>query len=607
MSTNKFNTNISSKIIELQSKYLFDKLFEKFKNVLTAEQVVSLVSETIERYYVSLGRPLLIKRLAESNHLPFLEEFNDMADEIFADMVILYGEIERIGTTFSEHFNYAQTERMRINNRIKNVASLTTDLNLLANETTPNSIYIRDSFNDQTNLDLGMVMGRPVQISTREGIVTLARVDTLNQSASASIKLVQGDGELGTKHLVKQVNVETDEDEFSINAVYVSDQTPNDDPSVILDGRPDTVFEYQMVNIKPEDIINVCKGYDVEWAKGKPSNDRLRVKIVIELSKVADVNWININPYHPANSTGKVIVYSIRTSEDGFDYQALYDGGNYILNAEINTTPQTYRQDEIFDGKNDFSASKFSGQGVWSFGTRKAKYVEVVLDQVEPYNETIGHTFYERVTKIQDPNDGQVRETSVRIPSSQVPQTILESPPGKYVIKDTEYIRKGIDVFNGWRYVIGVRDLNIMSYQFTEKSEMLTKKFTTDKAIKEIMLYSNEKIPSAFLEDLSKANDWIQYYISLDDVNWHRISPVHHSPVSGGEFPPKIYEVNSSNVDLGSSFQLHKGYLTTEQPPKSIRLKVVMQRPTNITSAESYTPILEDYSLRIVFEEERAQ
>ncbi len=39
---------------------------------------------------------------------------------------------------------------------------------------------------------------------------------------------------------------------------------------------------------------------------------------MIELEKVEDINWLNINPYNPPLSKGKVTVYSIRTSEDGF-------------------------------------------------------------------------------------------------------------------------------------------------------------------------------------------------------------------------------------------------------------------------------------------------
>jgi hypothetical protein len=117
------------------------------------------------------------------------------------------------------------------------------------------------------------------------------------------------------------------------------------------------------------------------------------------------------------------------------------------------------------------------------------------------------------------------------------------------------------------------------------------------------MLYANEKIPEAFLQDLKKANDWIQYFVSFDDINWYQISPMHHVPMSGTTFPPKIFEVNGANTDLELSFQLYKGYITMSEQPNTVRLKAILSRPTSVYNSPSFTPILEDYSLRVVFQE----
>lgn len=598
---NKFNTEVTSQIIELQLSYLVKRMHRQLEGKATEEEIKAVIAETIQRYYVNLGRPLLVTRFAETGHLPFIEEYSEMIEEAVADVTILYKEIEQVGNVLASHFNYAQSEKMRLQNKIKGVSSLINDLNLIANETTSNSMYIRDSFSDQNSVQFKMVMGTPAQISTREGIVTLARTDILNRSNTAKIKLVQGDGEAGTVHIARRVNTQVVQGQFGTNATYLSNQTPNDKPEVILDSRPDTIFEYQMINTASTNIMAIAKNYDFAWAKGAKDNDRLRLRIVVELDSVTDINWININPYHAPESKGRVSVYSIRTSEDGFDYKGLYTDGNYILNAELNSTPQTYRQDEIFDGKNDFTGSKFAGQGVWSFGTRKAKYVEFVFEQVESYAELVGHTYYEKVSSTKDPVSGATKETTLRIPASQVPENIVSGQTGKYTLPNNEYIYKGIEIFDGWRYAIGIRDINIMSYQFAPKSELITKKFDVDKPIKEVMLYANEKIPEAFLQDLKKANDWIQYFISFDDVQWHQISAMHQSPVNGITFPPKIFELNSTNTNIEQSFQLYKGFIKTATTPTSIRLKIVLQRPESGTDAASFTPILEDYSLRLVF------
>lgn len=598
---NKYNLQIKSEILEKQAQYLFTKAREKLGETASETEVSALVAETIRRYYTNLGRPLLIQRQAESGHLPFIEEYNQMIDEITEDISILFGEIQKIGDYLAHIFDYSQTEKTRLQNKIRGLNGLVNDLNLIANDSSGNAVYFRESFNDANGMDASMVMGLPCHISTNEGILTLAHKGVVNRSQKATIRSIQGNGEKGTYHIARRIKVESPDGGGSTTVItYLSEQVPNDNPSVILDGRPDTIFEYQMVNCEEDDIVNIAKGYDFEWAKGKKHNDKLRLKIVIELEQAVDINWISINPYHPPYSTGKVTVYSIRTSEDGFEYKGLYEGGNYVLNSELNTTPQTYRLDAIFDGKNDFTASKFAGQGVWSFPTRKAKYVEIVLDQTESYEELIGHTYYEKVRRATDTNGNEV-ETRIRIKSSDVADWILDAPPGTYPVDyDTEIV-KAVEAFNGWRYVIGLRDINIMSYEFEEMSEFVSKRYETNKPIQEVMLYASEKIPESYLNVVSTANDWIQYFVSFDDLNWHRISPMHHQPVSKDGFPPKIIQINGNKTELESAFQLYKTYLEMDHPVTGVRLKVVMKRPKDIENSSATTPILEDYALRVVF------
>jgi hypothetical protein len=601
---NKFNLTIKSEIIDKQADYLFEKAYEKLGPDATDQAISAVVAETLQRYYRGLGRPLMIPRTAERDHLPFVEDYNETIEEMVEDISILFSEVENIGDYFAGYFNYAQSEKSRLQYRMKSLNGLTTDLNLIANDSYGNAVYFKESFDDTKNIEPSMIMGMTAQIATQEGIVTLARSGTVNRSEGATIKTLQGNGDNGTHHIARRTGSEAVAGQtVQDTAVYISDQIPNDDPISVLDGRPDTVFEYQMVNLNRNTILDVAKGYDFEWAKGAKDNDKLRLKLTIELASPQDINWININPYYAPYSTGKITVYSIRTSEDGFDYKSLYEDGKYILNAELNTTPQTYRADALFDGKNDFTASKFAGQGVWAFPTRKARYVEFVFDQVESYEELIGHTYYERVKKGTDGLGGETT-SRVRIPASQVPKNVIEGKTGTYTVDNETQIDKKIETFVGWRYAIGIRDINIMSYQFEEKSEIVSKRYETTEDIKQIMLYSNEKIPQSYLNVVGTSNDWIQYFVSLDDVNWHRISPMHHQPVSKDGFPPKILELNGNKTDLESSFQLHKEYVETEGSTRGVRLKVVLSRPKDIPDAVSTTPILEDYALRVIFKDE---
>jgi|GEM_PF-2369967 len=618
-----FNTDIRSAIIEKQQEYLLEKAYEALGEAASPEEVNTIVEETIRRYYVRLGTPLMIPRYAQEGHLPYMEDYNDMIEEMVEDIRILFGEIEGMSDYLADYFNYAQTEKKRMETRIRSLNGLVGDLHLIANDSSGQSIYFRDSFENTDRIESSMIMGIPAQVSTLEGIVTLARRQSISQSPKAKIKQVQGNGESGTYHIVRRVK-EDNSQGSETTLVYVSEKIPNDKPEVILDGRPDTVFEYQMVNVPRDVIIQKAKGYDMEWVKGRKDGDRLRLKLVIELEEAVDINWISINPYHPPYSTGKVIVYSIRTSEDGFDYQALYEDKKFVLHAELNTTPQTYRADALFDGKNEFTASKFAGQGVWAFPTRKAKYVEIVMDQEESYPELIGHTYYEKIKK--DSKTGAIISRT-RIPASQVPENIIKGPSGVYPLDSTTSIEKGIEAFEGWRYAIGIRDILIMSYEYEEKSEIVSTKWQMPegKKVKEVLLYVNEKIPASYLNEIKTSNDWIQYYISYDDnEDWIRISPMHHQPVNEN-FPPKIVEFIEVEggattteekeqflksfletvADQNAAFQLYKQYVPVSRPVTSLRLKIVMQRPKDKDdpTARMTTPIVEDYAIRVVFED----
>lgn len=597
--------NIKSKILERQMEYLTTQAVAKLGKDATKEQVSAYVGQTIEYFYKNLGNPLLQKRYAEEGHFPFFEEYNENTKEMVEDVKILYGDIEEMGTFASDYFNYAQTEKQKVHDRIKSLANVANDLQLLAKEQTENSVYFKDSFNDKKLIEEEMNMGTAAHVSTSEGIVTLARSSSLNRSQKAKVRSIDGNGEYGTKHLARRMINKKGETVYT----YLEEQIPNNNPAALIDNRPDSIFEYEMVNMDKSLVMGEPKGYDFEWLNGEKQGDTLRMKLVIELEQPEDVNWISIAPYHPVFSTGKVIVYSLRTSEDGFDYKGIYEEGEYVLNTSLNTTSQSYREDELFTGDNDFETSKFAGQGVWVFPSRKAKYIEVVFDQNEAYEELIGHTYYEEIRKSRNAV-GQETEKRTRVPSSQVPARLITAEVGEHSLQDNVKIKKAVEAFPGWRYAIGIRDINIMSYEFVEKSEVFSTKFETTQPIEKIMLYANEKIPPLFTDLVSTSQDWIQYFISVDDVNWAPISPMHHQPVND-KFPPKIYEINGKQSVLDNQYGLYKGVIESKKEVTSVRLKMVLSRPVIEKKRDGdediykfYTPVLEDYALRVTLKEE---
>lgn len=165
-----------------------------------------------------------------------------------------------------------------------------------------------------------------------------------------------------------------------------------------------------------------------------------------------------------------------------------------------------------------------------------------------------------------------------------------------------EYIEKKMGVFDGWRYMVGIRDVEIRNKTYELVSDIITKKLETSSPIKKVVLYSNEIIPEEFVSlGLTNRNSWIKYYISINDTDWHQISPMHHNQIGKLDIPPKIYEINSKDSPEEKIKSINKGYINSPSKIYAVRLKITLSRPEGM---ENLTPIIEDYALKCIIEEE---
>ena len=153
------------------------------------------------------------------------------------------------------------------------------------------------------------------------------------------------------------------------------------------------------------------------------------------------------------------------------------------------------------------------------------------------------------------------------------------------------------------RFALGIRDINIYSYTFAQVSEIVSKPYLSPSPISKVALQVDEQVPTAFYEgsDSVSENDWIKYYISVDNgTSWNRISPTSHKSTmseDGINYLPEVININSDVT--GAERKNPLAYVDTGAPVSSIRFKAVLSRPTNISNAESYTPVLSKYSLQI--------
>lgn len=548
--------------------------------------------ELLALYDQNPGLPLFSPHIFDKGQLPFREEIIENMTDTVADFGILKKEHDTASRFLVDSFNTVHSERKRITARIQGLNNLVGDMLLLAGENNQNVVYFKESFQDATSFDTAFALDNVVKghISPGEGILTLGRKSTRNLAETARVSQVNGNGEAGIGHVARKfatVNREGVRTE-AFHFLNEYDSEKNADASLLLDNRPDTLFEYQLVNV-PQAFKTTYRNYDFGWAKGAPAGETLRLKLVVELKQLETINWISLNPYYASNAAGKLNVYSIQTSADGFDYEPLYTD-KQILSQTLNNLPQTYQLDALFDGSNEAANALYTGQGVWNFPQRQARFIEFVLDQEQAYPEIIGQEVYYR--------QNDEASLPVQIPE---PAELAGQEPGSYIRtvdgRNVVFMKTIEATTAGWRYAIGVRDIHIMQYQFEEKSFFVSKRYETNEPISKVMLYANEIIPQSYLDIVSKNNDWITYEVSFDDTNWFPISPMHHEPLND-VFSPKILEVNSAEVDLTAAFQIHKARIKTDGPAHQVRLKVTLSRPKGAVF-EDTTPILEDVALKI--------
>lgn len=586
-----FNLTHKSKIKEQQLTYLSKKAESYLRPDSETQDIDMLAESFLTDYNGKTGEPLFQKRRAERHQLPFKEDFQENMLEVKEDINILANEHHRSSLFLMNSFNEIHSEKKRLINRINQLNSLTSNLNLITGEDEQNTVYFKESFQNADAMDEGFAIDSvsKADIHTGEGILTLKRTGNRNVSENARVAHMSGNGEPGTDHVARRFATINNNEQVVERYEFINHQDPDRNESLegILDSRPDTIFEYQMVNV-PESFKQDRRNYNFTWAKGSKEEDTLRLKLVVELQEEETINWITLDPYYGSNANGKILVKSIKTSMNGFDYEPLYEG-ELELNQTINATAQTYRVDDIFDGKNEPAEGNYSGQGVWSFPHRNARFIEFVLEQPQSHDEIIGQAVYYLI-RSDETYPIQIAE----------PEELRNAEPGDYIrtISGERIIyRKEIQATtSGWRYAIGVRDIGIMQHEYDIKSHFISKPFVAPREIERLVVYTKEILPKNYLDIINKNNDWVQYEVSFDDMDWIRVSPMHQEPL-GDNFPPKILEVNTQSIDLTDAFQVHKALVFTEEATQ-VRLKITLTRPDE-PGYEKTTPIVEEVAIKM--------
>lgn len=147
------------------------------------------------------------------------------------------------------------------------------------------------------------------------------------------------------------------------------------------------------------------------------------------------------------------------------------------------------------------------------------------------------------------------------------------------------------------RYAIGIRDLGVWQYQFTEASELVSVRYKSPAPIRDLSLEVDELIPKEFTAGREIAS-FIDYFVGLGEgQEWFPLAPVTSRVIRTieGNAVPTVYHVNSGIPPAERNPA--EGYLDFDQEVDQVRLRVVLRRPTDIEDDDNFTPALKSYRL----------
>jgi len=137
--------------------------------------------------------------------------------------------------------------------------------------------------------------------------------------------------------------------------------------------------------------------------------------------------------------------------------------------------------------------------------------------------------------------------------------------------------------------MIGIKNVDIDSFNFREYGEFISNPYTTDECITAISLDAKEYIPGDNPEIL-------KYYITFDGgVNWHQIYPTHRAYQGVYRYTINTDTISNLLTTVDDKERKSKN-ISLLSDAHSFQLKITMERP-KVNNAEYSTPVVYQYRL----------
>lgn len=576
--TDKSET-IDNKLNSLLAKIQYDY---NNGNIRTETEYYYRIKNMLSDFYKSITKPTFEYRPAVST--PMSDEYNAMIQESYNDMEYIIKDCEALSNLVSQSFVDAELSRTMISNEIaylsKKIAAIGTSI---ANNQPIGTVVFTESFTDLEIVGNSEATNE-CHVNTADGILTLRPESrAVCDVDSITIDNEVSNGFPGNTHCVDTLNNELH---------FLGQDGLHIDPKTIIDHSRDSWFEFELFSID-DTVRKECNSYGFEFDEGISwidNKDILRLKLVLKFTSESKCSWVTITPYL-SNVKGVKNCYLERCD--------VITSSNNVYNVANNKS--------------------FGDVLVFPFPPQKVKQIELTFVQPSKYLTKVGHFYYTSANTsdmsiFQDYDytdmfarvDGQ-KPTIGLIGCKYNPLTKwIDYPDENTEFSDTDYIKDNLfslpestiacksnqEILNAYRYMIGIREVEITSCTFREYGEYISNIFTTEETITSITLEAIEYIPGDNEEIL-------RYYISLNGgTTWHQIYPIHRA--YNGIYKYYVNNDTIENLLANSKLPEKKSKnLSIVGDCKSIQVKIEMDKPSGVDNAEYTSPIVYEYKLKL--------
>jgi len=419
------NQLLNNKQSEIAKTQLLDLLSEIDKAVqegslVALEQINSAVQAAISKAASDIYAPIFEINNATVGTTPNPDRYNWVFTQLISDIQTIFSELKYTGDIVVANFNRLVNEEKAILARTKKLYNKLQDLELFTSNVADRALYVSDDFIDFDKIDYDERFreGEVCFVDTEQGLVTLPQSPTTSIVVVNEIKINEiSNGTIGNNQQIGAAQ------HANINE--------------ILDDNADTWFEYERVGLT---------------SMGTP----LVLSLTLTLADSYIINHIRVNPNNFGTSNW-VKITSLETSLDDRTYISIKEElpiEGFVQLAE--------NEDFILSP----AASKFAGQGFYTFTPRKAKYIRIVFEQPQGY--------------------------------------FIDTPSGKR-----------------FRYAVGLRDIDVRAINYNDQGTVVSLPFGLTEEISKLSLIAVENPVRS--SEIAK----IEHYISVDDgATWHQVQAI---------------------------------------------------------------------------------